>query len=101
MVEYNKNPYDLESDITVKELYEKMTDDYFEKVQDSYIRIIKSAWSYCSSIYNMRAKDVAPRHIKGVMEDAILYQIEERIKVKSQYATAGVKTNKIIVQSNV
>ena len=92
LVEYNKNPYDLESDITVKELYEKWTDDYFEKVQDSYIRIIKSAWSYCSSIYNMRAKDVAPRHIKGVMEDGYIIPDRGKDKGQKRYATAGVKT---------
>lgn len=92
LVEYNKNPYDLEPDITVKELYEKWTDEYFEKVQDSYIRTIKAAWAYCSSIYNMRAKDVAPRHIKGVMENGYIISDRGKDKGEKRYATAGVKT---------
>ena len=29
LIEYNKNPYDLDNDITVSELYEKWTDVYF------------------------------------------------------------------------
>lgn len=70
LVEYNKNPYDLDDDLTVEQLYEKWTDEYFKTLTNpSSIRTIKSAWNYCSAIYNMRAKDLRPRHIKGCMED--------------------------------
>ena len=67
LVEYNKNPYDLKPDITVKELYEKWTAEYFKNATDNYIRTVNSAWAYCSSIYDMRAKDIRSRHIKGCM----------------------------------
>lgn len=91
LVEYNKNPYDLDASITVSELYEKWTDDYFEKSTESYKRTITSAWAYCTSVYNMRAKDVRARHIKGCMEEG--YRIETRGKKKGEkiYATAGTK----------
>lgn len=69
LVEYNKNPYDLESSITVKELYEKWTDEYFKTISDSAIRSITAAWAYCSVLYGMRVVDVRARHIKGCMED--------------------------------
>ena len=70
LVEYNRNPYDLEDDITVSELYEKWTDVYFKALaSESSIRTITSAWVYCSAIYSMRAKDVRARHIKGCMEE--------------------------------
>lgn len=68
LVEYNKNPYDLDLDITVLELYEKWSCQYFKNIKDSSTRSIKSAWSYCSSVYNMRAKDIRARHIKQCME---------------------------------
>ena len=72
LVEYNRNPYDLEDDITVKELYEKWTDEYFKSLNStSSIRTITSAWAYCSSIYNMRAKDVRSRHIKGCIDNGV------------------------------
>lgn len=92
LVEYNKSPYDLEADITVKDLYEKWTDDYFEKVNDSYIRTIKAAWAYCSSIYDMRVKDVAPRHIKVVMENGYIIPDRGKDKGQKRYPTAGTKT---------
>ena len=76
LVEYNKNPYDLKPDITVKELYEKWTAEYFKNATDNYIRTVNSAWAYCSSIYDMRAKDIRSRHIKGCMEEG--FRIETR-----------------------
>lgn len=78
LVEYNKNPYDLEPDITIKELYEKWLSEYLKDASDTYIRSVNSAWTYCSSIYDMRAKDVRARHIKGCMEEG--FRIETRGK---------------------
>lgn len=88
LVEYNKNPYDLEPDITVKELYEKWTDEYFKRLKSqASVRTITSAWAYCSSIYDMRASDVRARHIKGCMDDGVAI-----IKGKEQRPSAGVKS---------
>ncbi len=69
LVEYNKNPYDLSPDITVKDLYERWTDVYFKEIAATSQRTITSAWNYCSDLHFMRAKDVRARHIKGVMEN--------------------------------
>lgn len=92
LLEYNRNPYDLEDDITVKQLYERWTASYFESASPAYIRTVKSAWSYCSTIYAMRAKDLRARHIKGCMEDG--YRIETVGKKKGEkiYASAGTKS---------
>ncbi len=70
LLEYHKNPYDLDSDLTVEQLYEKWSEEYFKALSNpSSERTVKSAWNYCSSIYGMRAKDLRARHIKGCMED--------------------------------
>lgn len=72
LVEYNRNPYDLEDDMTVLQLYERWSESYFDTLKnDSTRRTITSAWAYCSSIHDMRAKDLRARHIKGCMEDGI------------------------------
>lgn len=69
LMEYHKNPYDLDSDLTVEQLYEKWSEEYFKALSSSSSeRTVKSAWNYCSSIYRMRAKDLRARHIKGCME---------------------------------
>ncbi|MDD3239831.1 MAG: tyrosine-type recombinase/integrase [Lachnospira sp.] len=72
LVEYNKNPYDLDDSISVKELYDRWTEQYFATLKsESSTRTIKSAWSYCSSVYYMRVKDVRARHIRGCMEEGL------------------------------
>ncbi len=80
LLEYNKNPYDLDDDILVKDLYERWSEEYFATLKgQTGIRTITSAWSYCSSVYDMRAKDLRARHIKGCMEEGIfVYKGEER-----------------------
>ena len=42
LVEYNKNPYDLEPSITMKELYEKWVAEYEKTVKST--RSVASAW---------------------------------------------------------
>lgn len=92
LVEYNKNPYDLDTAMTVQELYDKWTDSYFENTTDSSKRTITSAWMYCSSIYGMRAKDVRARHIKGCMDEG--YRIETKGQKKGEriYPSASTKS---------
>ena len=82
MVEYNKNPYDLDDDMSVAELYEKWSVTYFQNIKDSAKRTVTSAWGYCTSIYDMRAKDVRVRHIKGCIEEG--FRIETVGKNKGQ-----------------
>lgn len=88
LVEYNKNPYDLDVAITLKELYDKWTESYFKTLKsESSIRTITSAWAYCSSIYDMRVKDIRARHIKGCMDDGVVI-----IKGEERLPTANMKS---------
>lgn len=87
LVEYHKNPYDLNHDITVRQLYEKWTEEYFKTLKsDSSARTITSAWAYCSSIYDMRVTDVRVRHIKGCMDNGVVIT-----KGEERYPSAGIK----------
>lgn len=69
LVEYNKNPYDLESTLTAEELFNKWIIEYEKTVKS--IQPIRLAWTYCSKIYNMRAKDIRARHLKSCMEEGV------------------------------
>ena len=80
LVEYNRNPYDLDVAMTVQELYKKWSAKYFEKIQVSSQRTITSAWAYCTSVYDMKAQDVRVRHIKGCMDACDSPNIKSRIK---------------------
>lgn len=85
LIEYHKNPYDLEPDITLLELHDKWLEEYFSSSasSESYMRTLNAAWAYCSSIYNMRAKDVRARHIKSCIDEGMLLKQGENIKEKS------------------
>ena len=88
LLEYNKNPYDLEPSITVEQLYERWTEYYFSTLKsESSKRTITSVWAYCSSIYNMRASDVRARHIKNCMDNGVVI-----IRGEERKPTAGTKT---------
>lgn len=88
LVEYNRNPYDLAPMITMQELYQRWSEEYFKTLKSpSSIRTITNAWSYCSSIYKMRAIDVRARHIKGCMDDGIVSRNGQECR-----ATAGIKS---------
>lgn len=69
LVEYNKNPYDLQPAITMQELYDKWFPEYEKTVKDT--QPAKDAWLYCSSVYSMRVMDIRARHIKGCMEEGV------------------------------
>ena len=81
LLEYNKNPYDVDKDITVKELYDRWSKSYFcSLTSDSSVRTIETSWGYCSAIYDMRVSEVRVRHIKGCMEEGtrIIYGKERK-----------------------
>lgn len=92
LLKYHENPYDLSPDISLKELYDKWTDEYFKQIKDSAIRTITSSWAYCSTIYNMRAKDVRARHIKGVIENGTITIKTGKQKGEIRHTSPNVKS---------
>lgn len=68
LLEFNKNPYDLQTVMTVKELYSRWSAEHFKTITISGIRIIEAAWAYCSPLYDMDIRLVKTKHIKECME---------------------------------
>lgn len=92
LVEYNRNPYDLDERITVEELYERWSSAYFKTLGAiSSARTIQTAWHYCESIYDMRVSDLRARHIKGVMEEGTA-EIRGAIKRPSPVMKTRIKS---------
>lgn len=89
LVEYNKNPYDLEPSITVKELYDKWLVEYESRVKQT--GSVKSAWAYCSSIYDMRVKDLRARHIKGCMEEGVA-NVKGKVRTPTAFTKNHIKS---------
>mgnify|MGYP002525366116 CR=1 FL=1 len=71
LVEYHKDPYDLDNDITVNELYEKWREENEKTDTLDQRRMQNSIWPYCESVKNIRVKDLRVKHIKHVMENGV------------------------------
>lgn len=89
LVEYNRNPYDLSSDITVGELYERWSAEHFPKLSSSAAEGYRSYWNYCNSVAKIKVRDLRIKHIKYCMEHG---EYEYRGKVKR---TTPILQNKI------
>ena len=88
LVEYNRNPYDLNPAMTMQELYNKWSEEYFKTLsENSSQRTIKSCWAYCSSIYRMRVSDLRARHIRGCMDEGFV-----KTKKGIRTPSAGIKS---------
>lgn len=90
---YNECPYDLNTkDITFKELYEKWSEEYFKKLNGvSSQRTIISAYNYCSSLYNVKMRDIRVYHLQECMENGFVIPDKGKEKGKRRYASAGTK----------
>ncbi|MBO7449406.1 MAG: tyrosine-type recombinase/integrase [Clostridiales bacterium] len=69
LVEYHRNPYDVDADITMAEVFERWSKEKFAQYEGRSSRYkILSAWKECMSIHGMRMRDVRIRHLKGCIE---------------------------------
>lgn len=70
LAEYNNSPYDLTTKIvTVGDLYDAWSKEYFEKVAPSAVRSVTSAWAYCDDIAKLPLKRLGKAHIEAVMKN--------------------------------
>ena len=70
LIEYNKRPYDIMSNITVNAFFEKWFNEKSLSVKSqSVIDDIKRTWRYCSTVYDMPMRELRAWHIKDCMDN--------------------------------
>lgn len=70
LAEYNRCPYDVDATkITMKELFEKWSERSFGKMSKSSASSLKSAFKHCSSIENMKYKDIRSYHMQDCIDN--------------------------------
>ena len=83
--DYNDNPYDLDANkISFAELYDRWSDEHFEKISDSRIRGIKSAYSKCEALYRFKFKDIKASHLDAIANNPDIGQAT-RQQIKSLF----------------
>ena len=71
LVKYHENPYDLDSLITMNELYKRWSKEHFKTINvEGTKQNIASTWKKAASIYDMRVRDVRIRHLKYCIDNA-------------------------------
>nr|DAG29173.1 MAG TPA: Integrase [Caudoviricetes sp.] len=82
LMEYNKNPFDFSKDVTVKELYDRWSSEFYSTIANP--KAYKSAWKYCSNVYNLPIRELKIHHIKFCMYES---------SVTDGYGTRGASVN--------
>lgn len=72
LIKFHKNPLDLTSDMTVLEVYENWSDDYYKNISEATVRSLKSAWKYCHSIYNTKISALTKNQLRSLYETATI-----------------------------
>lgn len=70
LIEYNKNPYSLESSITMQELFEKWQLEHSKNVSEGTIRKNLSEWRYLRAIHHLPLNQVRTPQLKYALDNA-------------------------------
>ena len=68
LVEYNRNPYDLDRNITMRELWDEWSEKYKATVSEAGYKGTMYAWRRCGELYDIKVRELRVRHIKGVLD---------------------------------
>ena len=79
LMEYNKDPYDLQNLLTMEQLYDKWLPTYKAKVVPNTVRSMTGAWKRCENIKDMLVRDVRSRHCKTCINSAPNYNGKKNI----------------------
>ena len=91
LTKYLDNPYDIDNkNITFSELYEKWY-EYFLKTHESQRYRLKSAYAYCSDIYNKKFRDLSILDMKNVIDNGTKMCIKGKNKGQKIKATPQTK----------
>ena len=66
LVSYHVDPSIINSDATFDDIYEKWSDEKFEKVKDP--RGYKAAYNFCTPILRMKMRDIRLQHLESLVE---------------------------------
>ena len=70
LAQYNSNPFDIKSDITFAEVYEKWSERKFEEVSRSNVNGYQASYKLCSAIYDVQFVDLKLSHLQGVVDSS-------------------------------
>lgn len=82
--DYNKSPYMLKDAPTFSELYEKWSEKKYTEISPSAVRTYKSAYSYCTELYDLKMSEIKAAHLQNVIDTADV-GCTTRARIKTLY----------------
>ena len=71
LADYNKDPYDLQAEsLTLEELYDQWSEQYFETVVPATVRTARAAWKLCEPIKDMKVQDIKLIHLQKIADES-------------------------------
>ena len=71
LVEYNKNPYDIDKAITMQELFERWFAEHSKNVAEDTAKKNLREWRYIPSIHNMQVSQVRTPELKLALDNVV------------------------------
>ena len=82
LVDFNRDPYDLDDSITVEEFHKKWVAHHYPTLTGRSLKgTYDAAWKRCSQIYKMRVMDVRPMHLKLCLDEAPTPSTKKTLKI--------------------
>lgn len=72
LIEYNKNPFSLDDDCTMAELYSRWSAEHFKTISAAGARNLDASWQYCHVAYNYSVKSMHSKQLRALVENATL-----------------------------
>ena len=69
LIDYNTNPYDLSSDTTFSEIYEKWSAEKFGTISRSNCKGYEASYKCCESLYKMKFVEIRKIHLQAVVDN--------------------------------
>ncbi len=92
LANYLKNPLDLTNkDITFSQLYKRWYDDFMTEEHKSHEYRIKSAYKYCSAIYNKKVREITILDMKDCIYKGTVISVRGKNKGQEQFASPSTK----------
>lgn len=84
LINYHKDPYSMDKNITLEELYERWKPNHFKTLESySAQRGINAAWKYCHPLYKSQVATISPGQIKECINNAYILENGNRKEASS------------------
>lgn len=81
LVEYNKNPYDLDNQIVFKDLYDQWSQKHYPTIDERTANNYKNSMRYCQTLYNIKVPNIKIMNLQEIIDKCPKYSVRKQLRV--------------------